>query len=132
LAYAKLSSGKTLGPIAQRFAAGHPMVIGVMSELKRLAATARDALFAGDRATFLACLDAGMEQRLILMPGMDPRYRRLIETGRATGSHVTFPGSGGAVVGSYEVADHLTLIKRAYSEIGATVVAIVPTNPRAP
>jgi len=125
--YAKRSSGATLGPLAQRFEAGEPDVVAAMRELATLSRRARDALLANDRAAFCRLLDAGIDLRLRLLPDTDARYRRLIEIGRAAGSHVTFPGSGGAVVGTYEDDAHLKQIERAYGEAGLTVEAIAPT-----
>ncbi len=128
--YAKISSGNTLSPIADRFRAGDPLVRSVMTELATLATEAREALLSGKRETFLTCMDHSMDQRLRLMPGMDARYRTLIEIGRAAGSHVAFPGSGGAVAGSFEDAAHLRRIEKAYGEIGAEAVVISPTEAR--
>ncbi len=128
--YAKISSGNMLSPIAERFRAGDPLVRSVMSELASLATQARDALLAGHREIFLACMDHSMDQRLRLMPATDPRYSALVEIGRGAGSHVTFPGSGGAVVGSFEDAAHLGRLTEAYGEIGATIEAVLATRPR--
>jgi glucuronokinase len=128
--YAKLSSGRTLSPLAERFRQGDATVHAAMRELAELAARARDALLSGDRETFLTSMDGSMDQRLRLLPDMDPRYLRLVEIGRATGSHVTFPGSGGAVVGSFEDAEHLQRLTAAYGEIGVTVQEIKATQAR--
>ncbi len=128
--YAKVSSGTTLSPIAERFRSGEPLVRSIMAELASLANTARDALLHGERDVFLSCMDRSMDQRLRLMPAMDPRYRALIDVGRAAGSHVAFPGSGGAVVGSFDDAAHLQRLEAAYANIGATSLVIEPTEPR--
>lgn len=127
---AKVSSGGVLSPMGVRFRAGDPEITTIMAELRELAKGAADDLNAGRIEAFLGRIDRGMDLRVKLMPHMDRRYFHLADIGRAQGSHVTFTGSGGAVVGTFESRSHLTALKKAYGEVDATVIAVTPSEPR--
>jgi glucuronokinase len=127
---AKVSSGGLLSPMGARFRSGDPEIRAIMAELKELAKTAADDLNAGSLGPFLGKIDRGMYLRMKLMPHIDRRYFQLADIGRALGSHVTFTGSGGAVVGTLESRSHLVALEKGYGEIGATVIAVTPSRPR--
>ena len=127
---AKVSSGGVLSPIGSRFRAGDPEIRAIMVELAELARNATDDLNAGRSAAFLGRIDRGMDLRVTLMPHIDRRYFELVEIGRALGSHVTFTGSGGAVVGTFETRSHFLALKKAYGAAGAALIAVTPSQPR--
>jgi glucuronokinase len=93
-----VASGGVHGALRARHAAGEPAVVAAMRELAGLAATARDALLAGDRATFARCVDGSFDVRARIVP-LDPVDARLVAIAHAHGAAVNYAGSGGAVVG---------------------------------
>jgi glucuronokinase len=127
---AKISSGGVLSPIGARFRAGDRDIVAIMAELRELAKSAADDLRAGRIAPFLARMDRGMDLRVKLMPQLDSRYFELADIGRTLRAHVTFTGSGGAVVGTFENRPHFIALKKAYGEVDATVIAVTPSQPR--
>jgi glucuronokinase len=92
-------SGVVHGELRARWQRGDREVCAVMDELGACADAARDALLAGDRAAFGACLDRSLELRRRVMP-VDARVLRMAEIARGFGASANSAGSGGAVVGT--------------------------------
>ena len=86
------------GELRRRWAAGEPELVQAMAELATLARLARDAIAAGDTATFATCLDRSFDERRRILP-LDPRHEQLISLARANGCAANYAGSGGAIVG---------------------------------
>jgi glucuronokinase len=110
---------------------GDPLVRETLRELASLVTEGRAALRWGDRDRMGTLMDRNMALRRSLGPLPEDQLE-LVDMAAAYGSHSTFAGSGGAVVGTYDDADHLELLCDAYAEIGADVAAIEPSPPGGP
>lgn len=74
-----------------------------MAELAMLAARARDALHAGDHASFAAGVDGSLQIRARIMP-VHPLVTRMAALAREAGASANSAGSGGAIVGTVDAA----------------------------
>ncbi|MBM3974099.1 MAG: hypothetical protein FJ301_08375 [Planctomycetes bacterium] len=91
------SSGDVHAPVWARFQAGDRAVRATMHDLAHNAERGREALLAGDRAGFLACVDRNLDLRAQVFT-IAPADRELAQLGRGLGAAAKLPGSGGAVL----------------------------------
>jgi glucuronokinase len=92
------ASGDAHASVRARFRRGDAAVVAAMQALARLADDARVALQGKDHDAFAAILDAGHDLRASIFD-LDPRHAALVRRARDLGLHVTYTGSGGAIVG---------------------------------
>jgi glucuronokinase len=118
-------SGAIHGDLRERFDSGDPEIRGAMSELAGHARGARDALLAGDRERFDACVDASFDVRRRIVE-LDTRHLELVELARALGASANYTGSGGAVVGACRDDDHRRAVVAGLSD---GVVRALPFAP---
>ncbi|MCR9246857.1 MAG: sugar phosphate nucleotidyltransferase [bacterium] len=111
------NSGDVHAPVYERWQAGDAAVTEVMTALADNAMKGKDALFAGDRATFIACVDRNFELRASIFP-IANADRELIALGRDLGAGAKFPGSGGAVLFACRDETHREAIEAACRDRG--------------
>ena len=125
------SSGDVHAPVWARFRAGDVEVHDVMRQLAANAEAGRDALRAGDHATFLACVDRNFElrRRVFTIAGADAA---LIDLGRSLGAAAKFPGSGGAVLFACRDEAQRARVEAACRDRGHTTLrpTVQPPAPR--
>jgi glucuronokinase len=122
-AAAAAPSGRVHGALRERWAGGDPELREAMAELAVHAATARDALVAGDAETFARCVDGSLDVRRRLMP-VDERVLRMAELARAHGACANSAGSGGAIVGTLRDTDAWRALAAALRAEGCEVVRV--------
>ncbi|MEL7158296.1 MAG: GHMP kinase [Actinomycetota bacterium] len=106
-----------------RYEAGDGQVREALRELAGLVVEGRAALRWNDGERFAELIGRNMALRRTLGPIPDSQLE-LVEVAEATGACATFAGSGGAVVGAYDDADHFERLCDHYADIGADVVAL--------
>lgn len=106
-----------------RFDAGDHVVRDALRELAHLVIEGRAALRWGDQARFGVLIERNMQLRLQLGSVPDAQLE-LAEVARAVGSHASFAGSGGAVVGTVDDAEQLEALRDAYADVGADLLSI--------
>jgi len=116
------SSGAAHAAVRARFDRGEPRVADAMAALAQLAHEARDALLAGDHASFAAALDAGYYARASIYD-LDPRHTALVAAARHRGLSATYTGSGGAIVG---VASDPEALRQLEDDLAADGVRLEP------
>jgi glucuronokinase len=100
--------------------ATEPGVRRAMALLAEHARAARDALLAGDHASFAAALDGSFDERDALLD-LDPRHVAMVRAARGAGASANYAGSGGAIVGTLPPAG-LEPVARALRPIGCDVI----------
>lgn len=113
-------SGRVHRALRERWAGADPEVRAAMAQLAAHAATARDALLAGDADAFAACVDGSLEVRRRIMP-VDARVLEMAAIARAQGASANSAGSGGAIVGTLPDADAWPALARALRGAGCEV-----------
>jgi glucuronokinase len=113
-------SGRVHSALRERWARADPELRAAMARLAAHAATARDALLAGDADAFAACVDGSLEVRRRIMP-VDDRVMRMAEVARAQGASANSAGSGGAIVGTLRDVDGWPALARALRATGCEV-----------
>lgn len=125
------SSGDVHAPVWARFQAGDRAVRATMAELAQNAERGREALLAGDRAAFLACVDRNLALRAQVF-AIAPADRDLVQLGRALGASAKFPGSGGAVLFACRDDAQRDAVEAACREHGHHTLrpTVAPPSPR--
>ncbi|MCX7046699.1 MAG: GHMP kinase [Candidatus Sumerlaeota bacterium] len=104
-----------------RWNAGDPQVHEAMTQFAGLAEKCYELLLARNSDAIGSLMDENFNLRQRIM-NLNPRHVHLIEAGRSAGAHVSYAGSGGAVIGTYKDKEHFDRIAAAYSAIGARLI----------
>lgn len=104
-----------------RYRQGDPAVHAGMQRLSDLAQEARDALVAGNKPLLPRLMNENYDIRASICR-IAPRQAEMVRRAREAGASAKFPGSGGAIVGTY--ADEATFqsLVAAMSEIGCETI----------
>lgn len=107
--------------IRGRYNRGEPAVVEAMRGFAELAASARDALLAGDVARLGALLNANFDlrRRIYQLPAWQVE---MVETARACGASAKFAGSGGAIIGTYDGEGMYDRLREALGRIHCRVL----------
>ena len=118
-----LSEGTELfhNNIRERWRRGEPEVVEAMQTWASYAAQGRAAILAGDRPRLHALIDANFDLRTKLYE-IGAGNLEMIRVARGCGVSANFAGSGGAIVGLYEIEG---LLERLRSELGRMGVGFV-------
>lgn len=108
--------------LADRSAAGDPVLDRAARELGSLATTAADALERGDWDALGAAMDESLDARARLV-ALRADHLELATVARQAGAHANYAGSGGSVVGLHHRCG-LEPVVAALERIGATVRAV--------
>lgn len=115
------SSGTYHRDLRARFDAGDGVVREAMRSLAALVPEGRAALQWRAFDTFGSLVAKNMELRRQLGP-LPQMQLELVEVAAEFDAPATFTGSGGAVVGVYENAEHLEALRRSFANVEAVVV----------
>ena len=107
--------------IRGRYNRGDPSVVAAMKTFASLAADAREALLAGDRARLAELMDRNFDTRRSIYQ-LPAGQVEMIEVARNCGASAKFAGSGGAIVGAYRDESMFTDLREALSAIGCMVI----------
>ena len=120
---ADLSEGSEVlhNNLRDRFERGDPAVLEAIEFWKSITEQMREALLTRDRAKIAALIDANFDRRAAVCRISDGN-RKMIEAARAVGASSKFPGSGGAIVGTYEDETMYANLVRALEPLKAKVL----------
>jgi glucuronokinase len=104
-----------------RYRQGDPAVHAAMQRLAELAQSARDALVAGNRAALARIMNENYDIRASICR-IAPRQAEMVRRARAAGAAAKFPGSGGAIVGTYADEATFQALVAAMAEMGCETI----------
>jgi len=103
-----------------RYDAGESAIVNAMDQFAQLAASARDAVLAGDAAKLSQTIDANFDLRRSICQ-LPTEHIQMVETARHAGASAKFAGSGGAIVGVCE-EENFAQLKEKLGGIGCDVI----------
>ena len=115
------------GNLRARFDSGEPVVVDAMQQFAQLTVDARQALVDGDAGRFGELINANFDLRRSISPIVSDQLR-MVQQARDAGATAKFPGSGGAIIGTY--ADEATYDRLvvAMELIGCKVIRPIVTG----
>jgi glucuronokinase len=116
--------------IRTRYDAGEPAVVGAMRKFAALAEDGRDALRARDAPRLARLVDENFDTRRSIYQ-LPAAQVAMVERARRAGASAKFAGSGGAVIGTYRDEAMFEELRRAFGQVGCTVIkpVVVPACP---
>ncbi|MDZ7314793.1 MAG: GHMP kinase [candidate division KSB1 bacterium] len=114
-------SGIAHGQLRGRFDAGDPAVVEAMKYFAERAEMARECLLARQPEKLGKIMNENFDKRKEIFP-ISRMNLEMINVARSVGASATFPGSGGAIVGTYEDEKMFERLKTKLGEIGAQVI----------
>jgi glucuronokinase len=114
-------SGKALNDIRQRYDRGDEQVIKVLSEIAWLAEQGKEALNQGDFTAFSEMMNRNFDLRSQIM-NISESNKEMVRIARDCGASAKFPGSGGAIVGTYTGDEMLRKLIVRLKDIQARVI----------
>ncbi len=118
------TSGAVHSDVRQRFDAGDPIVIKTLDDIAQCARLGRKALAQRDLIMFKRLINQNFDLRASIF-NINPRYKEMIELARTLGATAKFPGSGGAIIGTYEDSQMFMDLETGFAKIGCKVVKVV-------
>jgi glucuronokinase len=109
--------------VRKRWECGDKDVTSIMEKLAANAVEGYAALKAKKIDVFKTCINKNFDLRASIYP-IAEKNMRMIKLAREIGATSKFPGSGGAIMGTYESETQFTELFQAFSEIGCNVVKI--------
>nr|MDO8085466.1 hypothetical protein [Candidatus Sigynarchaeum springense] len=109
--------------VRKRWECGDKDVMNVMEQLANNAVEGYAALKAKKMDVFKACINKNFDLRASIYP-IPEKNMRMIKLARDIGATSKFPGSGGAIIGTYESETQFTELFQAFTEIGCNIVKI--------
>jgi glucuronokinase len=120
------TSGAVHSNVRQRFDAGDQEIIKTLDDIAQYARAGRKALAQRDYKTFKNLIDRNFDLRASIFQ-INPRYQAMINLARAIGATAKFPGSGGAIIGTYEDEQMFRDLDNAFAKSGCRVLKITIT-----
>lgn len=117
-------SGTVHRSLRRRYDGGHETVVAKMGELAQQAHLASLAIRARDLTELGRAMNRSFGLRCEMIP-VDPKQVELIEIGRRERAATNSAGSGGSVVGLVQHDDELDAVAKAYTDAGASFLALV-------
>jgi glucuronokinase len=115
--------------IRKRWERGELKIRETMIKIAQNAENGFDALKESDREQFINCINKNFDLRSSIYP-ISEKNLNMIQLARKTGASAKFPGSGGAIIGSFEDEPMLSLLKEKFQNIGCKVVKMNIHNPK--
>jgi glucuronokinase len=109
--------------IRKRWEQGDPKVIEIMQQIANNATDGFQALQKKDWTEFKKCVNRNFDLRASIYP-IAEKNRKMIELARSIGATAKFPGSGGAIIGTYENETMFADLVHRFGLIGCNVVKI--------
>jgi len=107
-----------------RWERGEPEVRKTMGQLAANAQTGYDALKTGDLETFDTCINKNFDLRAQIYP-ITKINKQMIDLARNLGATAKFPGSGGAIIGTYKNKAHFQEMKMEFAKIGCELIQVL-------
>ncbi|MDZ7725640.1 MAG: GHMP kinase [candidate division KSB1 bacterium] len=114
-------SGIAHGKLRGRYEAGEDKVVNAMQYFAECAERARDCLLNKQCDQLGQIMNDNFDKRREIFPISDMNLK-MIEIARSVGASAKFPGSGGAMIGTYEDENMFLKLKEKLAEIGVEVV----------
>jgi len=114
-------SGKVLSDIRQRYDRGDKHVRAVLAEIAGLAEKGKEALIKGDTELLSELMNRNFDLRSQIM-NIPESNKEMIRIARKCGASAKFPGSGGAIIGTYANDEMLHKLIVRLKEINARVI----------
>ncbi|MBD3185951.1 GHMP kinase [Candidatus Bathyarchaeota archaeon] len=102
---------------------GDEKVRRVMQEIAANAQKGYDALLKDDQEGFKACIDKNFDLRASIY-SIAVENLEMIKLARSIGATAKFPGSGGAIIGTFSDDQMLETLKREFSKLNCDVVRL--------
>ncbi len=102
---------------------GDRKVIKTLDAIAKNAEEGMRLLKKGDIESFNSCIDKNFELRKIIYP-IHPENEKMISVARKQGATSKFPGSGGAVIGTFKNKEMFDNLKKAFSEMDCETIKI--------
>nr|MDO8110261.1 GHMP kinase [Candidatus Sigynarchaeota archaeon] len=109
--------------VRQRWEKGEPKIVETMQKLAANAVEGYDALKAHDIEKFKVCINRNFDLRASIYPIADKNVV-MIKLARKLGATAKFPGSGGAIMGTYDGEGMYAKIVKDFKAIDCDVVKI--------
>ncbi len=103
---------------------GDVKVRETMALLGKNAQTGYDALKSGESETFDRCIDRNFDLRASIYP-ITEKNLQMIQLARQLGATAKFPGSGGAIIGTYNKKSLFEELKTEFNKIGCQVIQVI-------
>ncbi|HME54141.1 MAG TPA: GHMP kinase [Candidatus Lokiarchaeia archaeon] len=110
--------------VRQRWEIGDQNVITTMEKIADNAAIGFDALKNQDLETFQACMNYNFDLRASIYP-IAEKNMEMIQLARNIGATSTFPGSGGAIIGTYDGDTMFDELEREFLKIDCNIIKIM-------
>lgn len=109
--------------VRKRFECGDLDITNTMDQIGKNALDGLNALKNGDLEGFKNCIDKNFDLRASIYP-IAEKNKLMIEKARAIGATAKFPGSGGAIIGTYDDDSMFNALLKEFGKIGCEVVKI--------
>jgi len=114
-------SGIAHGNLRGRYLAGDPLVVDAMKFFAERADLARECLLARQPEKLGKIMNDNFDKRKEIFP-ISRKNLEMIKLARSVGASSTFPGSGGAIICTYDDESMFKKLKETLAEIGAVVI----------
>jgi glucuronokinase len=94
-----------------------------MADIAQNGKNGYDALMAEDVDAFNHCIDRNYDLRASIY-NISPKNAEMIQLARSIGATSSFPGSGGAVVGTYADETMFCELEAAFTQIGCEIIKV--------
>lgn len=109
--------------VHMRWKKGDQLVIDTMREIGGNASHGLTALESGNLGEFDLCMNRNFDLRSRIY-NIHPDNKAMIELARSIGATAKFPGSGGAVVGTYASEEMFTELTKRFKALDCTVIRV--------
>ena len=109
--------------VRQRWENGDEKVISTMDEIANNAVIGYDALKNQDMEAFKTCINRNFDLRASIYP-IAEKNMQMIHLARDIGATSKFPGSGGAIIGTYDDEEMFAELEREFLKIDCNIVKI--------
>ncbi len=116
-------SGVTHRSLRSRYDAGEKTVMDTLDAIAACAETARTAVLNQNPNALADAMNRNFDLRATLL-SIDPQDQQLIDMARSVGASAKFPGSGGAIVGTYDNETMFAALCDRLETAGATVLKL--------
>ena len=114
-------SGEVFNDVRARFEKGDPLVLSTLKRIADLADEGKEAILKRDYGLFSDLMNENFDNRRKIMKISDANLE-LVETARQCGASASFPGSGGAIIGTYRDDEMLTRLMVEAKKLKARVI----------
>jgi len=123
-------SGKVHHDLRVRHDRGDKALVEAVARWAGYAERGREALLGADTETFATLINRNFDlrRRILGKKGIGEQCLAMVETARQLGHPCKFPGSGGAVIGTYNTDRELKRLQAAYRNLGCVCEQALPQS----